>query len=135
MTKEAGVIMDCPLYWQAEALKQIAADAQEDKKNLTKEQVLERISTVIISFEQTPSSKLLSDMVNSFSFNPAKTADELLDKHRTLQQSFMKLCLEYIKAQAKVNPQRCDARNERTLELSRRIVEAIGEDELYVPFI
>ena len=125
--------MDCPLYWQAEALKYIIKDATE--KDLSKDQILERISTVVIAHENTSSSKLLADMVNSFSFNPAKTADELLDKHRTLQQSFMKLCLEYIKAQAKVDPQRCDARNERTLELSRRIVEAIGLEELYVPFI
>lgn len=55
--------------------------------------------------------------------------------HRTLQQGIMRLFLETIREWAEAyDTGQYDARNEATVKLSRKIVDAIEGDD-YLPFI
>lgn len=54
-------------------------------------------------------------------------------EHRTLQQGFTRLCVEWLKVCAS-DSYRFDARNESSHILAKKMIEAV-EDELYLPFI
>ena len=62
-------------------------------------------------------------------------ADELLRQHRTLQQTAFGAFLATIGRWAVLAPSHYDARNEFTVNESRKIVEALGQYNLRVPFI
>lgn len=53
-------------------------------------------------------------------------------EHRTLQQSFMRLIVHYIEAQASNNS---DMRNEATVTLCKRLQEVITEEGAYLPHV
>lgn len=56
--------------------------------------------------------------------------------HRTLNQSFFGLMFRCIVAQANCyDAQRYDARNEASVKLCKRIVDSLGDDLNYLPFI
>jgi hypothetical protein len=55
--------------------------------------------------------------------------------HRTLQQKFMGVICRIIKEQAAKGEGEYDARNEATVQLCRKIVEKVGADLDYLPFI
>ena len=77
----------------------------------------------------------LANAVNEMSFDVDVFADELLCQHRTLQQSAFGALLASVKAWAALAPSHFDARNEFTVEQSRKIVELLGEYNLKPPFI
>ena len=62
-------------------------------------------------------------------------ADELLRQHRTLQQTAFGALLATVRRWASLAPSHYDARNEFTVGQSRKIVEALGQYNLRVPFI
>ena len=68
-------------------------------------------------------------------FSGPSFADEILRAHRTLQQNAFGAFLATVKAWAGLSPNQCDARNEFTVEQSRKIVELLGKYNLKVPFI
>ena len=69
--------------------------------------------------------------LNSFSFSNQEFADEVVRSHRTIQQSAMRAILATIKAIAE---QKCfDDRNEASVMMARKIVEAV--DDMKLPFI
>lgn len=77
----------------------------------------------------------LATAVNEMGFDVEAFADELLRAHRTLQQTAFGAFLAAVKAWAGLSSNQCDARNEFTVEQSRRIVELLGKYNLKVPFI
>ena len=77
----------------------------------------------------------LAQAVNEMGFDVEAFADELLRAHRTLQQTAFGAFLATVKAWAGLPASRFDARNEFTVEQSRKIVEALGQYNLKPPFI
>ncbi len=77
----------------------------------------------------------LADAINEMGFNVDVFADELLRQHRTLQQNAFGAFLAVIDKWAGLASNRFDARNEFTVEQSRKIVEALGQYNLKPPFI
>jgi len=77
----------------------------------------------------------LADAVNEMGFDVDVFADELLRQHRTLQQTAFGAFLAGVGRWAALPPSHFDARNEFTVEQSRKIVEALGQYNLKVPFI
>ena len=74
----------------------------------------------------------VADSVNAMGFDNEKFADALLNKHRTLQQSTFRMMLATIKAWSEQD--HYDLRNEYTVEKSKEIMKALG-DETHVPMI
>ncbi len=77
----------------------------------------------------------LASAVNEMGFDTDSFADELLHQHRTLQQTAFGAFLAVIDKWAGLESNRFDARNEFTVEQSRKIVEALGQYNLKPPFI
>lgn len=74
----------------------------------------------------------VSRMLNSYSFNPAAFCKNMQNEHRTLQQSFTRLCVEWLKTCAS-DEYLFDERNRASHEVAKRMVEAGGNTAL--PFI
>ncbi len=77
----------------------------------------------------------LADAVNEMGFDVDVFADELLRQHRTIEQTAFGAFLAVIDKWAGLESTRFDARNEFTVEQSRKIVEALGQYNLKPPFI
>ncbi len=77
----------------------------------------------------------LADALNEMGFDSPSFAGELLRQHRTLQQNAFGAFLAVIDKWAGLPANRFDARNEFTVEQSRKIVEALGPYNLKPPFI
>lgn len=78
-------------------------------------------------------------MVNSFSFNPKEVCKAMCNEHRTLQQTFTRLCIEWLKTCASDN-YRYDGRNEDSHAVAKNIDELLTErgltwDDLYLRFV
>ncbi len=84
--------------------------------------------------EQALADKIL-DEVNAFGLNEKDVAKEIANAHRTLQQNAMRLIMTILRALAEnYDKGFYDARNEATVKMARKMVEAVeGEDGL--PFI
>ena len=63
-----------------------------------------------------------------------KFVEEIVSRHRTLQQNTFRLMMAVIKRWSEVPYGQFDDRNEQTVTLSKKIMEAVG-DELYIPYI
>jgi len=75
----------------------------------------------------------VSRFINSGTFQGQKAFIHHMSRdHRTLQQGFTRLCVEWIKAQSKAKH---DQRNQASVELCKEIVETIGEDSFFLPLI
>lgn len=77
----------------------------------------------------------MSDFVNTFDTNRKNKVfcEEMLKQHRTLQQSFTGLCLEWIKTCSEL--QHYDLRNEASVKISQKIMDALKEDGTYLPMV
>ena len=69
----------------------------------------------------------MSDFVNSFSSDHKGFVSEMGIKHRTLQQSFTKLCLEWIEYVAS-DDYRHDLRNQDSHTTCKAMIEAFQKD-------
>ena len=84
----------------------------------------------------------MTDFVNTFSKEPTKEfVQAMANEHRTLQQSFTRLCLEWIEHCASQD-YRTDGRNESSHATCKAIVESYKENQntllplsAYLPFI
>lgn len=74
----------------------------------------------------------VSTMLNSFGFDYKAFCMFMTGEHRTLQQSFTRLCVEWLKTCAS-DEYYFDGRNEASHEVAKRMVQAGGEMNL--PFI
>jgi len=76
--------------------------------------------------------KTISRMVNSFGIEDIKEAfaEEVRRDHRTLQQNFMRCVLALVERWAEDHDAGMyDLRNEDTCRISRKIVDALGDDK------
>ena len=84
----------------------------------------------------------MTDFVNTFSTEPrTEFIKAMANEHRTLQQSFTRLCLDWIEHCA-TQEYRTDGRNESTHQMCKALVQAYKEKEetlsplsTYLPFI
>ena len=82
--------------------------------------------------EDRENSRIISRMVNNFSFSPEKVALALTAEHRTLQQTFTRLAIAWLRVCASED-YRYDGRNEASHIVAKELLE--GHDDLYLPFI
>lgn len=78
--------------------------------------------------------KEMADFLNTFNDSKLEQfVKEMAKEHRTLQQSFTKLCMMWIKALAGTNDY--DGRNEDSVLLARKIIECLSESDMHLPMI
>lgn len=75
----------------------------------------------------------IADFTNSFTFPYELIAKKMANEHNTTQQSFMRLCMEFIKLMSEKNY--WDGRNEASVKMSKKIMEAFGDEPIVLPFI
>lgn len=79
--------------------------------------------------------ELMTKFVNSFSIDEKNFIEKMGGEHRTLQQSFTKLCwLWFVKMAELGSAGRFDDRNKASVELAQKVVQAF-KDEAYFPMI
>lgn len=77
---------------------------------------------------------LVSDMTNDFGFKDDALAEKMAHEHPTLQQSFTKFVVKFIRSMAKNSY--TDGRNERAVALCKKLAEvADSGDNAYLPMI
>lgn len=76
----------------------------------------------------------VSSMLNDFGFNPDKFCEEMCKEHRTLQQSFTRLCIAWLCTCAS-DEYRYDGRNEASHEVAKALIESQDADFIGLPFI
>ena len=75
-------------------------------------------------------------LLNDFGFSPVLVCKNLEREHRTLQQSFTRLCIEWLKTCAS-DEYRYDGRNEMSHEVSKGLLDLAKENnlDLEIPYI
>ena len=76
----------------------------------------------------------VSSMLNSFSFNGKEFCELMCREHRTLQQSFTRLCIEWLCTCAS-DDYRYDGRNEASHIVAKALIESQDADFIGLPFI
>lgn len=74
----------------------------------------------------------ISDWVNNFGFPDDEIAKKMATDHPTLQQSFMRLCLKFIKEMSEKTYY--DGRNKASVEKAKKIMEAL-DGNIWLPLI
>lgn len=82
--------------------------------------------------EAAQAADALTDYVNVLGRRYDRFVVAILASHRTLQQNIMRMFMQLVKAWSEV--QFTDMRNEGTVTLAKRIMEAVG-DEVYLPHV
>ncbi len=80
--------------------------------------------------EKTKEEKIVqqvTDYVNTFSLHPEKFIAAMEREHRTLQQSFTKLCMQWIEHVAN-EEYRTDGRNEASHDICKELLERFTEN-------
>jgi hypothetical protein len=75
----------------------------------------------------------ISNFTDSFDFPDELIAKKMANEHCTLQQSFMRLCMTFIKLMSEKNY--WDGRNEASVKTAKKIMEAFGDEPISLPFI
>lgn len=65
----------------------------------------------------------------------AALVGSLRREHRTLQQGFTRLCLEWIKHLASLSEHEVDLRNAASREIAIHIIAALPKDYLHLPYV
>ena len=69
----------------------------------------------------------VTDMLNSFTFDYDGFCKQMCQEHRTLQQSFTRLCVHWLSTCAS-DEYRYDGRNEASHEIAKAIIESQDAD-------
>lgn len=69
----------------------------------------------------------VSSMLNSFSFDYNGFCEQMCREHRTLQQSFTRLCIHWLSTCAS-DEYRYDGRNEASHEIAKALIESQDPD-------
>ena len=75
---------------------------------------------------------VVGSMVNDYGFRDKELAEKMANDHPTLQQSFMRMVVAFIKKMAEKTY--CDARNEGSVALAKKLQLIIDENE-HLPFV
>jgi hypothetical protein len=70
----------------------------------------------------------ITDYVNTFNDKSKEFCEAMSCEHRTLQQSFTKLCLQWIEHCASVE-YRTDGRNEQSQKIARELLEGFKQKQ------
>jgi len=77
--------------------------------------------------------RTIDNLINNMGFETDMVAKKLAKTHPTLQQKFMGLAMAFIKEEAEeAYP---DGRNEKTVEVAKKIKENLDEGDFYFPYI
>ena len=77
----------------------------------------------------------VSDMMNSMGFNPEEFCKEFTKEHRTLQQNFTRLCINWLCVCAS-DEYRYDGRNEASHRIAKALLESQDADFIgSIPYI
>lgn len=77
----------------------------------------------------------VTSMLNSFTFDYEGFCKEMCLEHRTLQQSFTRLCIHWLSTCAS-DEYRFDGRNEASHEIAKALIESQDPDFIgNIPFI
>lgn len=74
----------------------------------------------------------ISNMINDFGFSPRRCAEAMAREHRTLQQTFTSLCIEWLNVCASED-YRYDGRNELSHKVAKDLMD--GKDYGRLPMI
>ena len=77
----------------------------------------------------------ISSFVNSLSDEGKEFSGQMGCEHRTLQQSFTRLCVAWLVHLSKVQEGHYDLRNQGSVNLGRRFVEKMKDEDLYLPHV
>ena len=85
---------------------------------------------------ETENVRKVSDMLNSFSFDPESFCKEFTKEHRTIQQNFTRLCIHWLCTCAS-DDYRYDGRNESSHKLAEALMTSQDADFILscLPFI
>lgn len=75
---------------------------------------------------------ICSEFVNSYNIDVKGFAEAMSHEHRTLQQSFTRLIVEYLKVQAQEYD---DGRNQAAINFSKKVVEMLEKEKIAFPLI
>lgn len=79
--------------------------------------------------------QMVSDMLNSMGFNPEEFCKQFTKEHRTLQQNFTRLCINWLCTCAS-DDYRYDGRNEASHLIAKALIENQDADFIgCIPFI
>ena len=67
----------------------------------------------------------IDGFVNDFGFADDLVAETMANNHPTLQQSFMRLCVKFIKKMSE--KQYYDGRNEAAIKMAKQMIEPLGD--------
>lgn len=73
---------------------------------------------------------IVTDGMNVLTFDPVLFCEELQKKHRTLQDDFTAICLEWFRLNAGLAMDMFDGRNIRTKLVSDAVMETLKEKSL-----
>jgi len=75
----------------------------------------------------------MSRFINNMNDDPKKVFIEKMGRdHRTLQQNFTRLCVNWLEQIAKGHS---DLRNQASVELGKKFIEKIPAEERFLPYI
>ena len=75
----------------------------------------------------------VSRMLNNFGFNNDAFCELMTREHRTLQQSFTRLCIAWL-ATCASDDYRYDGRNEASHEVAKMLLDG-KDNDIHIPFI
>ncbi len=75
----------------------------------------------------------IADFTNSFTFPYELIAKKMANEHNTTQQSFMRLCMAFIKLMSEKNY--WDGRNEASVKKAKKIMETFGNEPIVLPCV
>lgn len=85
--------------------------------------------------KETANVQRVSDMLNSFSFNPEEFCKEFAKEHRTIQQNLTRLCIHWLCTCAS-DDYRYDLRNEASHMIAKALINSQSPDLIgNIPFI
>lgn len=77
----------------------------------------------------------VTGMLNDFSFNESEFCKEMENEHKTLQQSFTRLCVSWLRTCAS-DEYRTDGRNEYSHTIAKKMSTVFEDGEFpYLPMI
>lgn len=75
----------------------------------------------------------IDGFVNDFGFADELVAETMANNHPTLQQSFMRLCIKFIKKMSE--KKYWDGRNEASVKTAQKIMETFGDKPIGLPCV
>lgn len=117
-----------------ENAKQIAETLEENKKNAILLLIDKYEKATYSEWSDKPkfTANVIDGFVNDFGFADDLVAETMANNHPTLQQSFMRLCVKFIKKMSE--KPHWDGRNEASVKMAKKMMDVL-EGETGLPCI